>query len=135
MPVRPAIIPNLRYADAQKAIAFLRDGFGFVLHAVYADPIDPEIVAHAQLLFNGQMIMLSSAQPSAFPKAAPMLTVLETGGNTQVPLHRFRRRRCSLCARSCRRRYHPYGASRERLRGARLQCPRLGTQRVVFWQL
>ena len=83
MPVRSAIIPNLRYADAPKAIAFLRDCFGFVVHATYADPVDPKIVAHAQLLFEGQMVMLSSAQPSAFAQAAPMLTVAEAGGNTQ----------------------------------------------------
>lgn len=83
MPVRPAIISNLRYADAPKAITFLRDCFGFVVHAVYADPNDPETVAHAQLLFGGQMVMLSSDQPSAFATAAPMLTVAEAGGNTQ----------------------------------------------------
>ncbi|HXH17001.1 MAG TPA: VOC family protein [Sphingomonas sp.] len=83
MAVRPAIIPNLRYADAPKAIAFLRDGFGFVVHAVHADPRDPEVIAHAQLLFDGQMVMLSSAQPSEFADAAPMLTVAQAGGNTQ----------------------------------------------------
>ena len=83
MSVRPAIIPNLRYVDAPTAIAFLRDSFGFVVHAVHADPRDSKIIAHAQLLFDGQMVMLSSAQPSAFAKAAPMLTVAEAGGNTQ----------------------------------------------------
>lgn len=44
---------------------------------------DPEIIAHAQLLFDGQMVMLSSAQSSEFAKAAPMLTVAQAGGNTQ----------------------------------------------------
>lgn len=83
MTVRPAIIPNLRYADARRAIAFLQDCFGFVVHAIHADPQDSQIVAHAQLLFDGQMVMLSSAQPSAFVTAAPMLTVAEAGGNTQ----------------------------------------------------
>lgn len=83
MPVRPAIIPNLRYADAPAAIEFLCRAFGFAVHADHRDPADPGIVAHAQLLFGGQMVMLSSAQPSEFATAAPMLTVAEVGGNTQ----------------------------------------------------
>lgn len=83
MPVRPAIIPNLRYVDAPKAIDFLQDAFGFEVHAVHGDPADSHVVAHAQLLFGGQMVMLSSAQPSVFAQSAPMLTVAEAGGNTQ----------------------------------------------------
>lgn len=57
-----ALIPCLRYADAPAAIEFLCDAFGFVRQAVYADDADPKIVHHAQLLLDGNMIMLGSAQ-------------------------------------------------------------------------
>lgn len=83
MPVRPAIIPNIRYADAPAAIDFLCRGFGFTKHAVYPHPNRPELVAHAQLLLGGQMIMVSSAQATPFAAAAPMVTVAEASGNTQ----------------------------------------------------
>ncbi len=59
MPVRPAIIPCLVYRDAPRAIDFLCDAFGFARHAVHADR---DIVHHAQLLLEGNMIMLSTAQ-------------------------------------------------------------------------
>jgi len=83
MTVRPAIIPNLRYRDAVGAIVFLCDVFGFTRHAIYPDPGDPAQIAHAQLLFHGQMIMLGSAEPTVFATSAPMRTVRESGGNTQ----------------------------------------------------
>jgi len=83
MTVRPAIIPNLRYHDARSAITFLCNVFGFTEHVVYPDPSKPTQIAHAQLLFHGQMIMLGSAEPTAFATAAPMRTVRESGGNTQ----------------------------------------------------
>ncbi len=62
MPLRPAIIPCLRYEDAPQAILFLCDAFGFLPHAVYADDEDQQIIHHAQLLLDGNMVMLSSAQ-------------------------------------------------------------------------
>ncbi len=83
MTVRPAIIPSLRYHDAPSAISYLCRVFGFTKHAVYPDPMSPSLIAHAQLLFQGQMIMLGSASPTAFATAAPMRTVRESGGNTQ----------------------------------------------------
>ncbi len=83
MTVRPAIIPNLRYHDAPSAIAFLCNAFGFTEHAVYSDPNNPAHIMHAQLLFNGQMIMLGSVGLTAFATAAPMRTVRESGGNSQ----------------------------------------------------
>jgi len=58
MPVRPAIIPCLVYADAPKAIDFLCDAFGFTRHAVHAEG---DIVHHAQLMLGGNIIMLSTA--------------------------------------------------------------------------
>ena len=83
MTIRPAIIPNLRYADAPAAIAFLCRSFGFSEHAVYRDPKDPSVISHAELVRDGQMVMLSSASTTPFASAAPMRTVAEAGGNTQ----------------------------------------------------
>ncbi len=60
MSVRPAIIPCLVYADALRAIDFLCEAFGFTRHAVYADG---EMVHHAQLMLEGNLVMLSSASP------------------------------------------------------------------------
>lgn len=82
MPVRAAIIPALRYTDAPRAIEFLCRAFGFKEHIVYPEPENSLIIAHAQLVRDGQMIMLSSVSSSAFAKAAPMRTVAEAGGNT-----------------------------------------------------
>ena len=46
--------------------------------------VRPAIIpAHAQLVRDDQMVMLSSASPTPFAKAAPMKTVAEAGGNTQ----------------------------------------------------
>ena len=83
MPVQPAIIPCLRYEDAPAAIDFLCKAFGFERHAVFADPDDPKLIHHAQLVRDGEMIMLSTAQPSEFSRAAPMVSVIQAGGNTQ----------------------------------------------------
>ena len=82
MPVAPAIIPCLRYHDAPAAIDFLCTAFGFERHAVHADPDDPATVRHAQLVREGQMIMLSSVGDSPYASAAPMLTVRDAGGCT-----------------------------------------------------
>ena len=59
--MRHALIPSLRYEDAPAAILFLCDAFGFVPHAIYADEEDQQLIHHAQLLLDGNMIMLSSA--------------------------------------------------------------------------
>ena len=59
---RHALIPCLRYQDAPAAIDFLCAAFGFERHAVYADDADPALIHHAQLLLDGNMIMLGSAQ-------------------------------------------------------------------------
>ena len=61
--MRHALIPCLRYVDAPEAILFLCDAFGFVPHAIHTDEEDQQIVHHAQLLLDGNMVMLSSAQP------------------------------------------------------------------------
>lgn len=77
-----AIIPSLRYADALGAIRFLCDAFGFERHAVYADDKDPSLIHHAQLVRDGQMIMLSSAVAGDYVREAGMRTPNEAGGST-----------------------------------------------------
>lgn len=84
MPVRPAIIPCLRYEDAPAAIDFLCRAFGFEQHSVYPNAVDPTRIDHAQLVREGQMIMLSSVADSDHARDAPMTTVAKAGGNTQA---------------------------------------------------
>lgn len=79
----PAIIPVLRYGDAPTAIDFLCRAFGFVERARHLDSADPTKVVHAELMRNGQVVMLSSVMPTSFSLAAPMVTVAEAGGVTQ----------------------------------------------------
>jgi len=62
MSVHPAIIPCLVYADAPRAIDFLCDAFGFARHAVHAEG---DVVHHAQLMLEGNIVMLSSARPES----------------------------------------------------------------------
>jgi uncharacterized glyoxalase superfamily protein PhnB len=52
------IYPVLRYRDAQAAIAFLCEAFGFERHAVYES--DDGAVEHAQLAHGSGMVMLST---------------------------------------------------------------------------
>ena len=84
MTVTPAMMPNIRYADAPAAIDFLCTGFGFEKHSVFADEEDPSIIHHAQLLYGGQMLMVSTAMDSEWTQIASMKTVAEAGGNTQT---------------------------------------------------
>ena len=84
MPVKPAIIPTFRYADAPAAIRFLCDAFGFGEHAVHRNPQEPDVVEHAQLVLDGNMIMLSSVRDSDYSRKAGLTSVAEAGGNTQA---------------------------------------------------
>jgi uncharacterized glyoxalase superfamily protein PhnB len=84
MPVKPAIIPCLRYVDAPAAIDFLCRAFGFERYAVYPNDADPSRIEHAQLVREGQMIMLSSVADSDFSRDAPLTTAAKAGGNTQT---------------------------------------------------
>jgi uncharacterized glyoxalase superfamily protein PhnB len=59
----PCIFPTFRYRDADRMIAWLRQAFGFELHARYADG---EKVAHAQLTLGSSMIMLGEARDDAY---------------------------------------------------------------------
>ena len=52
------IIPSLRYRDARAAIEFLCRAFGFEENLVV--PGEGDSIAHAQLTFDGGMIMLGS---------------------------------------------------------------------------
>ena len=80
--MRHEIIPNLRYADAPRAIDFLCAAFGFTRHVVYPDDRDPGTIQHAQLLWSDRMIMLSTALDSDFASATGMKTVAQAGGAT-----------------------------------------------------
>ena len=84
MPVRPQLIPNLRYVDAPAAIDFLCRAFGFTEQAVFRDEADASIVAHAQLRHGDHLVMLSSAVASDWATQAPLRTAREAGGNTQT---------------------------------------------------
>lgn len=84
MAVHPALIPNLWYKDALGAIDFLCRAFGFERHAVYADDVDPSHIHHAQLVRDGQMVMLSSfGRDSEFGRKSRLLHPADVGGNTQ----------------------------------------------------
>ena len=58
------IIPTLKYENAPVAIEWLCEAFGFEKHLVVEG--DDGRVQHAQLVFNGDMIMLGSARETAF---------------------------------------------------------------------
>ena len=58
------IIPTMKYADAPKAIEWLRRAFGFERHLVVEG--ESNIIEHAQLTLGGGMIMLGSVRESAF---------------------------------------------------------------------
>jgi uncharacterized glyoxalase superfamily protein PhnB len=55
------IFPTLRYADAPAAIEWLGRAFGFEPRMVVDG--EPGTVAHAELTYNGAMIMLGSVRP------------------------------------------------------------------------
>lgn len=79
---RSALIPCLRYEDAPAAILFLCDAFGFLPHAIYADEEDQQIIHHAQLVLDDQMLMLGSVRDDAEDKYG-WLTPKDAGGITQ----------------------------------------------------
>lgn len=83
MPIRHALIPCLRYADAPAAIDFLCRAFGFERQAVYTDAQDASVVHHAQLLLHGQMVMLGSDRPGEVRERYRWMTPAQAGGITQ----------------------------------------------------
>ena len=58
------IMPSMRYRDANAAIAWLCNVFGFEKHAVYPGPNNT--VGHAELTLGGGMIMLGSEKDDAY---------------------------------------------------------------------
>jgi uncharacterized glyoxalase superfamily protein PhnB len=59
----PNIFPALRYRDANAAIEWLKEAFGFAEHAVYR--ADDGSVQHAQLRLGAGVVMLGEAGGSA----------------------------------------------------------------------
>lgn len=80
--MRHEIIPNIRYADAPRAIDFLCNAFGFERQSVYFDEHDRRIVHHAQLLWHDRMIMIATAMDTEHVRTARMKTAAEAGGAT-----------------------------------------------------
>lgn len=64
----PTVWPLLTYRDAQAAMDFLRDAFGFVQTASDAGATDPSVVEHAELRWpEGGGVMLGSANRGTSP--------------------------------------------------------------------
>jgi uncharacterized glyoxalase superfamily protein PhnB len=63
MNTRATLIPCLAYRDANAAIQWLCDNFGFVRKAVY--PGEDGRIVHAELTFGNGMIMLGSSDPDS----------------------------------------------------------------------
>ncbi|MBV8551880.1 MAG: VOC family protein [Acidobacteriaceae bacterium] len=61
---KSTVIPGFRYRNAPAAIEWLCGVFGFEKHAVYANP--DGTIAHAELTFEGGMIMLGSVKRSEY---------------------------------------------------------------------
>ncbi len=80
--MRHEIIPCLRYEDAARAIIFLCEAFGFVRQSVFADPDDPRVIHHAQLLRQDRMVMVSSALHPDHSVLAGSRTPAQAGGVT-----------------------------------------------------
>jgi len=80
--MRHEIIPNLRYADAPRAIEFLCAAFGFERRAVHLSKADSRIVQHAQLVWADRMVMVYSTNDTEYARAARMKTAAEAGGST-----------------------------------------------------
>jgi uncharacterized glyoxalase superfamily protein PhnB len=61
--------PAMRFVDADRAIAWLRDAFGFEVAACYRD--DDGVVVHAELRFKNGLIMLGNERDNDYPVHAP----------------------------------------------------------------
>ncbi len=57
------IFPSLRYRDANAAIEWLGEAFGFEPHEVHTDG---DLVVHAELAFRGNLIMMGSVKEDDF---------------------------------------------------------------------
>ena len=61
----PSIYPVLRFADADKALRFLAEAFGFEEVAVHRD--GNGTIAHATMSWRGDLIMFSGAKGAGDP--------------------------------------------------------------------
>jgi PhnB protein len=69
-----AIVPYLAYEDAPGAIAFLCQAFGF--EEIYRLPMPDGRIGHAELGFQGNVLMLASSYPElGFVSAAKLPSV------------------------------------------------------------
>ena len=75
------IIPTMRYDDASAAIVWLCNAFGFGEHFVVRG--EGDAIAHAQLTFDGGMIMLASARGDEY--GGLLARPGDAGGVTQAP--------------------------------------------------
>ena len=76
------IIPTLRYRDAQAAVKWLCDAFGFATRLIIED--DEGAIVHAQLVYANSMVMISSDRENAFSMLQK--TPAKVGGvGTQSP--------------------------------------------------
>jgi len=82
MAMRHDIIPCLRYDHAPRAIEFLCQAFGFARQAVFADPDDPDVIHHAQLVWQDRMVMVSSALFTPHASVTGAKTPTQAGGVT-----------------------------------------------------
>ena len=73
----PSIVPCLSYRDAPAAIEWLKKAFGFSENFIVPGPDDT--IAHAQLAFDGGMVMVGSIRDDALQ----MRTPCDLGGVTQ----------------------------------------------------
>lgn len=73
------IVPCLTYRDAQAAINFLCDAFGFEKKMVV--PGEGGTIAHSELVYDGTMVMVGSARET--PYGAMMRSPKDAGGSTQ----------------------------------------------------
>ena len=78
---KSAVVPALRYADAKKAVKWLCDAFGFKEKLVV--PGAGDAIAHAELTFDGGMLMLGSITGGEFDKYLKLPKDLN-GANSQT---------------------------------------------------
>ena len=73
-----SIYPALRYRDCPAAIAWLQSALGFEENVIY--PNDDGTIAHAQLQFGGNLIMLGSFPGGPSGTVRPELGDVFAGG-------------------------------------------------------
>jgi uncharacterized glyoxalase superfamily protein PhnB len=68
-PDHQTIFPALRYRDADAALIWLQEAFGFCEHAVHRDAAG--VLAHAELRLGGGLIMLGEYDPAGWFGGSP----------------------------------------------------------------